>query len=162
MAELKHEAALEPADRLLSGRMPEEQSADPHSFTTAGEEVMIRTTAVEAVTRMAADGSQRAREILLRHVLHENFSVKRSAVQGYLAHGGEQARATLMKTLPERDHFILDIQRVDVRQVPQAQGGLHLVCRDQADLPAHDLGLGGGSGGENGKPDPGADGCKSC
>lgn len=162
MAELRHEAALEPADRLLSSRIPEEQSRDPHSFTTVGEEVMIRTTAVEAVTRMAADGSARALDILLRHAGHENFSVKRAAIQGYLAYGGEQARATLLKTLPERDHHILDIQRVDVRQVPQAEGGLHLVCRNsKADLPAHDLG--GGSIDGSGKPDAEKDGgCSHC
>lgn len=158
MAELKHEAALEPADRLLSSRLPDEQSTDPHSFTTAGEEVMIRTTAVEAVARLAADGSARALEILLQHTSHENFSVKRAAVQGYMAYGGEQARATLLKALPDRDHYILDIRRVDVRQVPQAEGGLHLACRDKTDLPAHDLGRSDGTG----KPDSGADHCSHC
>lgn len=139
MAELKHESALEALDRLLASRVPDERSSDPHSFTTAGEEVMIRTSAVEAATRIAADGSERARELLLRHAAHENFSVKRAAIQGYLAHGGEGAREVLQKRLPERDQFILGIQRVDVRQVPQAQGGLHLVNRREKDLPLHDL-----------------------
>ena len=172
MAELKHESALDPLDRLLASRLPAETSADPHSFSTAGEEVMIRTTAVEAVIRIAADGHARALEVLLRQATHENFSVKRAAVQGYLAHGGEHARDTLGKVLPERDHFIMDIRRVDVRHVPQAQGGLHLVCRDQADLPSHDLGRGdtkpghdGTSGGNDGGNDSGKgdDGnCKKC
>lgn len=163
MAELKDEAALDAIDRLLSSRIPGEQSTDPHSFTTVGEEVMIRTTAVEAATRMAGEGSGRALEVLLRHVNHENFSVKRAAVQGYLQHGGEHARDTLLKTLPERDHRILDIQRVDVRKVPQAQGGLHLRCRDQADMPGHDLGASDGhdSGGA-GPCGNGDGGCKPC
>lgn len=154
MAELKHEAALEPTERLLSSRMPDELSADPHGFTTAGEEVMIRTTAVEAITRIAGEGSARALELLLRHAGHENFSVRRAAIQGYLVHGGEQARANLLKVLPERDHHILEIRRVDVRQVPQAEGGLHLVCRDRSELPAHDLGRSDGSGASD---KPGAD-----
>ena len=175
MAELRHEASLDHADRLLSSRIPEEQSADPHSFTSMGEEVMIRTTAVEVVTRVAADGNPRALEILLRHAGHENFSVRRAAVQGYLAHGGEQARDGLLKALPERDHHILNIRRVDVRQVPQAQGGLHLVCHDKADLPTHDLGRDGGHGtnggnnsgnnsnGGGGKPGTDTDGgCSHC
>jgi len=163
MAELKDEGALDAIDRLLSSRIPGEQSTDPHSFTTVGEEVMIRTTAVEAATRMAADGSGRALEVLLRHVGHENFSVKRAAIQGYLQHGGEQARDTLLKALPERDHRILDIQRVDVRKVPQAQGGLHLRCRDQTDMPAHDLGASGGEDSGGGPCAKGEDGgCKPC
>jgi hypothetical protein len=163
MAELKHESALDPLEHLLASRLPAERSADPHSFTSAGEEVMIRTTAVEAVTRLAAEGSARALEVLLRQATHENFSVKRAAVQGYLCHGGEQARATLGKVLPEREHFIMDIQRVDVRQVPQAQGGLHLVNRDKADLPSHDLGRGDGKPGHDGGSGGGGDGhCKKC
>ncbi|MGQ3050492.1 MAG: HEAT repeat domain-containing protein [Roseateles sp.] len=158
MAELKHESALDPLDRLLSSRIPEERSADPHGFTTAGEEVMIRTTAVEAVTRLAADGSQRACELLLRHTGHENFSVRRAAVQGYLTHGGEKAEETLRQTLPERDHFILGIRRIDVRQAPQAQGGLYLKAKER-DVPAHDLnpssgcGTEGNGGGKDGDGD---------
>jgi hypothetical protein len=120
------------------------------------------------LTRIAADGSEAALAALLRHAGHENFSIRRAAIQGYLAHGGEQARSVLLKALPERDHFILDIKRVDVRQVPQATGGLHLVSRDKADLPAHDLGrddaAGGGSydgkGGKGGGNDKG--GCGHC
>jgi len=155
LAELKHESALEALDRLLASKIPDERSSDPHSFTTAGEEVMIRTSAVEAVTRIAADGSERARELLLRHAAHENFSVKRAAIQGFLAHGGEGAREVLLKHLPERDHFILGIQRVDVRQVPQAQGGLHLVNRREKDLPVHDLNPGRDCGGKDGGKDDG-------
>lgn len=147
MAELKHEGALDPLDRLLSARMPEERSSDPHGFTSVGEEVMIRTTAVEALARLAADGSQRACELLLRHASHENFSVRRAAVQGYLAHGGKQAEETLRKTLPERDHVILAIRRIDVRQAPQAQGGLHLKSKAR-DVPPHDLNPDSGCGTE--------------
>lgn len=169
MAELKHESSLEPLDRLLASRLPEERSKDPHSFTTVGEEVMIRTTAVEAATRLAADGSERACELLLRHTACENFSVKRAAIQGYLAHGGEKARDVLLKQLPERDHFILGIQRVDVRQVPQAQGGLHLVNRREKDLPVHDLNpgrdcndKGGNDGGGKGDGQGGGGGKGGC
>jgi hypothetical protein len=158
MAELKDESALGFVDRVLSSRFPDEQSRDPHSFTTVGEEVMIRTTAVEVAARIAAEGSTRALEILLRHAGHENFSVKRAAVQGYLAHGGAGARDALVKALPERDHFILDIRRVDVRTVPQAEGGRHLVCRDQRDLPAHDLNRDGESD-KGSKPGSGDGGC---
>ena len=162
MAELKHESALDPLDRLLSSHLPDERSSDPHGFTSAGEEIMIRTTAVEAVTRLAADGSQRACELLLRHSRHENFSVRRAAVQGYLAHGGEQAEETLRKALPERDHFILAIRRIDVRKAPQAQGGLYLKTKER-DVPAHDLNPSSGCGPEGqggGKGDDGDCECK--
>lgn len=155
MVELRHEASLEFVDHLLASGLPEERSADPGHASTAAEEIMIRTTAVDVLTHMAADGNGAARDLLLRHATHENFSVKRSAIQGYLAHGGEGARERLKKHLPQRDHFILDIQRMDVRQVPQATGGLHVVCKDQQDaLPLHDLGKSGG--GKSDLPDGGS------
>lgn len=155
IAELRQEAALDFLDRLLSSDIPSEESSDPHSFTTMGEEVMIRTTAVEAVTRVAADGSARALEVLLRHARHENFSVKRAAIQGYLAYGGAHASERLKEILPERDHHILDIKRIDVRQAPQAEGGLYLVCRDKAELPPHEP----PRGDSDGKPGSGNGGC---
>jgi hypothetical protein len=156
MVELHHEASLDFVDRLLSDKLPEERSSDPEHASTAAEEVMIRTTAVDVLDKVAADGNDAARELLLRHAAHPNFSVKRSAIQACLAHGGEDARERLQKHLPQRDHFILDIQRLDVRQVPQATGGLHVVCKDQQDaLPLHDLGKAAG-----GKDEPPHGGCQ--
>lgn len=159
IAEIKDEVSLEFLDRILSSEIPPEESNDPHSFTTVGEEVMIRTTGVDAVAGIAADGSAKALEVLLRHVRHDNFSVKRASIQGYLAHGGADAAEQLKKILPERDHYILDIKRIDVRQAPQAEGGLHLVCRDKGELPPHDP-----AEHQDGKPAGGNadDSCKHC
>ena len=111
---------------------------------------MIRTSAVEAATRIAGRRQRTRARVAAAPRGHENFSVKRAAIQGYLAAGGDGARDVLIKQLPERDHFILDIQRVDVRQVPQAQGGLHLVNRREKDLPVHDLNPGRDCGGKGG------------
>ncbi|MEO6092511.1 MAG: hypothetical protein ABIT04_04700 [Novosphingobium sp.] len=158
MVELRHDAALDFVDRLLSRKLPEERGVDLHSFSTLAEEVMIRTTAVDVLTGLAHDGSSRAVELMLRHVGHENFSVRRAAVQGYLEHGGEGARETLLKHLPERDQHLIDIKRVDVRTVPQAEGGRFLVCRDSRDdLPSHDLGVADGSNDNKAKS-----GCPHC
>lgn len=134
LTELRHPASLAVLDEILSSRIPPERSNDPHSFTTFGEEVIIRTTAVEALTQISADENREALELLLRHTRHENFSVKRACIQGYLAHGGENARETLLEVLPESDHFILNIRREDVRNVPQPRGENYLV-RPETDRP---------------------------
>jgi HEAT repeat protein len=133
LAELKDAAALPALDEILSSPIPPERSKETHSFSTVGEEVMIRTTAIEAVTRIAGKNKQ-ALEILLKHTQHKNFSVKRAAIQGYLEQGGKDAREALLKSLPKKDHYILDIRRMDVREVPQAEGGLFLARRDREDL----------------------------
>jgi HEAT repeat protein len=139
LAELKAASSLPILDGILSSRIPPEQSKNPHSFTTVGEEITIRTTAVEAVTRIAADKNKQALEILLKHAQHKNFSVQRASIQGYLTYGGKDAREVLVKVLPKKDQFILDIRRVDIREVPQAEGGIFLVSRDSDELPPPQL-----------------------
>lgn len=139
LAELKDSSSLEVLDDLLSSRIPAERSKDPHSFSTVGEEIMIRTTAVEALTRIADNKNEKALEILLKHTQHKNFSVKRAAIQGYLAHGGKDASNTLAKALPKNDQYILNIRRMDVREAPQAEGGVFLVNKDAGELPPPQL-----------------------
>src|SRR5438067_2339987 len=100
---------------------------------------MIRTTAVEAIAQIA-DRNKRALELLLKRAHHENFSVKRAAIQGYLEHGGKGAREALDKVLSKKDQYILDIHRVKVREAPQGEGGLYLVCADgEEELPPPSL-----------------------
>lgn len=134
LAELRHPASLPILDEILTSRIPSELSNDPHSFTTVGEEVMIRTSAVEALTQISADGNREALELLLRHTQHENFSIKRACVQGYLAHGGENAREMLLEVLSESDRYILNIRSEDVRNVAQPQGENYLI-RPETDRP---------------------------
>lgn len=118
--ELADPQALDFLDEILSSEIPSERSEEPHLTTTVGEEVMIRTTAVEALTRIAARDNEEALDLLRKHAHHDDFSVKRACVQGYLEHSGDDARRELLQELPERDHNLLDIKQVDVREVPQA------------------------------------------
>ncbi|CAH1215305.1 hypothetical protein PAECIP111893_03917 [Paenibacillus plantiphilus] len=140
LTDLNEPSTISALEHVVSSAIPPEKSEDPHSFSTVGEEVIIRTTAIEGITQLAASGDERAREILLKHATNENFSIKRAAIQGFLTYGGKDARELLLKTLPKQDHSILDIQRTDVRRVPQAQGGLHIVNLDKDELPPPDLG----------------------
>ena len=133
LAELKDTSSLQVLDEIVSSQIPPERSTETHSFSTVGEEVMIRTTAIEAIARIASKNKQ-ALEILLKHAQNRNFSIKRAAIQGYLEQGGKDAREVLTKALPKKDHYILDIRRMDVREVPQAEGGLFLARRDSDEL----------------------------
>lgn len=135
LAELRQPASLEVLDDILSTTIPEERSMSPHSFTTRGEEVMIRTTAVEALTRIASDGLEPARDLLLLHVRHENLSVRRACVQGYLAVTGDEGRARVAEALRREDGWLLDVKRIDVREAPQAEGGRHLKPCDNDVFP---------------------------
>jgi hypothetical protein len=122
-------------NEIISTAIPPERSEDPHSFTTVGEEVMIRTTAVEALARLSAAGNQEALDSLLEHSGHANFSVKRASILAYLDHAGDKSRDQLVARLPRSDHFILDIKRADIREVPQPDPVATLKREEVEDLP---------------------------
>ncbi len=134
--ELHNDRSLGFFEKILSSAISEEQSKHPHSFSTVGEEVMIHTTAIEGVERMAADGNEDAVKLLFRNIGHESFSIRRAATQALLAIGGEEMRKKLEGELPKRHHDLLKIRRTDVREAEQAEGGLFVKNRDDADTPA--------------------------
>jgi hypothetical protein len=119
LADLRNGATLSVFDEILSTPIPPEKAPGMTIYSTVGEEVMIRTTAIEGATRLAARGDREALELLRTHMEHETFSVRRAAIQGYVEAAGESAREELRRVLPERDHFILDIRRAQVQDVPQ-------------------------------------------
>jgi hypothetical protein len=52
-SELRHPAALPFLRNLILTPIPPEESPDPHSFSTVGEETILRTTAVEGIGYLA-------------------------------------------------------------------------------------------------------------
>lgn len=131
LTDLAHPSSLGGLDNIVSTSIPPEKSRDQHNFSTRAEETILRTTAIEAITRVAASNNKEAIELLLKHSRNDSFSIKRASVQGYLEVGGEKARDVLTKEFPKNDHYILDIRREDVRKVPQAD----LDKREMRDKP---------------------------
>ena len=119
LSDLREKAALDFFEKILAEPIPPEKAPDMITYSTVGEEVMIRTTAIEGITRLAATGDRQALQLLRKYAQHEVFSIKRAAVQGYLETAGPDARDQLRKTLRAQDHTILDIRRRDVHEVPQ-------------------------------------------
>ena len=119
LADLRNGATRPAFDEILSTPIPPEKAPGMITYSTVGEETMIRTTAIEGLTRLATQDDREALELLRKHMRHENLSVRSAAIQGYLEAAGEGARDELRRELPERDHFILDIRRPGVQEVPQ-------------------------------------------
>ena len=135
LAELQDKGCVKIFAEVLGEAIPEERSKDPHTFSTVGEEIMIRTTAIEGLERMAADGNDAAMGVLWENAQHENFSIRRAAVQALVATGDKDVREQLKEKLPKRYQDVLAIDRRDVREVEQAQGGLFLKQRDDDGAP---------------------------
>lgn len=135
--DLQDPRALSLLDRIISSPIPAERSRDPHS-SSAGREVVIRTTAVEAVGRLAAAGSTQARDALLKHVRHAVRSVKIAAALAYLEQEGARGRKELLRRMAKSDHWMVDIRRVPPREFPAIEGHRFLPPKsppEQASVP---------------------------
>jgi hypothetical protein len=119
-AQLRHPAALPFLRDLTLARIPPERSKDPHSFSTVVEETILRTTAVEGVEHLAVSGGSAALEVLFEFLEQPSLSVRRAAVQAIFAtETGQSLRRRVANLLPEDQLFLLDVKRVDVREVSQ-------------------------------------------
>jgi len=105
------------------------------------EEVMIRTTAVEGLVRLSADGVAEAHQVLLKHAAHRTFSIRRACVQGLMETGTDDDKKKLRRLLKERkEEGLLKIKRADVREVPQPIGGRFVVpVQVKSEAPPPDL-----------------------
>jgi HEAT repeat protein len=119
-SELEHPTSLPFFRSVVLTPIPPEESDDPHSFSTVAEETILRTTAVDGVARLAAEGNREAVEALLAFLSVPSFSVKRAAVQGLLAvRQGESLRDRIEERLCPEDRFLLEIRPLDVRRATQ-------------------------------------------
>ena len=119
-AELRDPAALEFLSSLIRRPIPPERSADPHSFSTVGEETILRTTAVDGVRSLATADVAAARDALWTFLDLPSLSIRRASVQALLAIDQSAAsRSRLASRLPSDQQFLLNVKPMDVREVPQ-------------------------------------------
>jgi hypothetical protein len=119
LTDLMMPATGEVLDRVLSTPLPPERSSDvDHRYSTVGQEVVLRTTAVEGLFRLASAGEEQAVRILVRHVRHEHRSVRVACVLALRELGGD-AEESMRTALPEEDHYMLEIRRLSAQDAPQ-------------------------------------------
>jgi hypothetical protein len=121
LTDLEDPRALDALNKIIASPLPKERTDDPHG-SPAARELVIRTTAVEAVARLAAGGSDEARAALLKYVRHPVRSVKIAAALAYAEQGGSRARKELRKRMPKSDYWILEIRRVHPQEIPPIEG----------------------------------------
>jgi hypothetical protein len=143
-SQLRRPSALAFLRTLVLTPIPAERSPDPHSFSSVGEETILRTIAVEGVGALAADGDKKALAALFEFLEIPSRSVRRAAVQSiYAAPRGRGLRKRMEAALPASQHFLLDLQPIEVGQAPQVkrpQRHLSTAGRKSKTPPAPGLG----------------------
>lgn len=121
-SELRHRAALPFLRNVVETPIPPEQSKDPHSFSTVGEETILRTTAVDGVGELARERQNRdAVEALWEFLKQPSLSIRRAAIQSLYGSVGnnKRVRDRIGSLLPDEQRFLLDLKPVEVTDVPQ-------------------------------------------
>jgi len=151
-SQLEHAAALPFLRTVVASTIPPEQSKDPHSWSTAAEETILRTTAVDGVARLAGRKNASAFTSLFEFLAQPSFSIRRAAAHGILAApNGRRYASRIADLLPSDQRFILDMKRIDVRDVPQVRDPRkHLPerirSREGAPKPVQNIAASGGAG----------------
>lgn len=124
--ELSDPAALPLLVDLANEPIPPEPNPPAHGLGLAAHEIILRTTAVDAIGKLAREGDERAVEELLQFVESPVFSIKRAAVQAILkSKPSAPVRRRVRAMLPPDLHFLLklkaaapgDVEQPDPRRV---------------------------------------------
>jgi hypothetical protein len=103
---------------ILDADIPPERSIAIHDFSTVSEESKIRYAALDGLERLAAEGSELARQALASAVNHPVASVRALAIVAVNS-VDPQSRARLDDEVPEADRWMLALRRTTVTDVPQ-------------------------------------------
>jgi hypothetical protein len=122
LTDLRLPEAMDALVDIARSPLPEEKSEDPaHGFSTVAEELILRTTAAEGLSRMLADGDPRAGEVLNEMVRHESLTIARAAWLGIVDAADGRFIELATNSLRDSDRaWLLDLTRVSVREVEQA------------------------------------------
>jgi hypothetical protein len=119
---IDHTSAIPFLASVALAEIPQEQSAQPHSFSTVAEETIIRMTAVDGIARRAQEGDEDAADLLMKCVESPSFSVRRAAVAGLMSTPyGDERRGEIEALVPPDQRFIFELRNVSVTEAEQVR-----------------------------------------
>lgn len=117
-SQLDHAAVLPLLRQVVLTPIPEEESSNPHSFSTVKQETVLRCTAIEGVGALARRGNERATDSLFEFLSIQSISIRRASVQALLAMDSSLYER-IADHLPREQRYLLDIKPVAVADVAQ-------------------------------------------
>ena len=118
LRELQSDSILFVLERIAFSDIPDELWSDPENFSI-DKESNIRVTAVDGIAELAKGKNVRAVEILKRLFNHEELSIRRRAIRGYLSIGNYKERAdSLRNIISEKDYWLINLDITDPKKVP--------------------------------------------
>jgi hypothetical protein len=140
LKELRSPGALAHLKEIAGAKIPPNQHPKDTEVDTRADEVVIRITAVEGISILAANQSEEADKILLELTGHEDLTVRQMAARGFLGSSSgnsEEKMQMLRRKLPEAEHWYLTTKTTDIKTVqhPEMPKEFNLETKRPADAP---------------------------
>lgn len=121
LKELHAPDALRYLSEIANQKIPPNRVPESAEINTRQDEVVIRVTAVEGISALAADSVEAAEKELTGLIAHEDLTVRQMAVRGYLNSKFGNAKEKiemLRRRLPQQEHWYITTDTTNIRQVP--------------------------------------------
>jgi hypothetical protein len=140
LKELRSPGALAHLNDIAKERIPPDKHPENTEINTRTDEVVIRITAVEGISILAANQSTEAENMLLELTGHEDLTVRQMAAKGYLSSSQgdvEEKLQALRRKLPQTEHWYLTTKPTDIKQVqyPQMPENFKLETKSPTNAP---------------------------
>ncbi|MFG2668397.1 hypothetical protein ACGFY6_29695 [Streptomyces sp. NPDC048387] len=141
LTDLRLSSASELLGDILATPVPHDRGYDQEQgrdqddrFPPAVHEVILRTTAVEGLVRLAGEGNGRAVELLAQHVNHEERAVRVACIIALRELGG-QSGVDLAALVAGPDREVLGFQVGDLEDVRRIDRVDHILYPGNAEGP---------------------------
>jgi hypothetical protein len=120
---LENQHALPLLMGVVETPIPIEVSPPVHGLGATAEEIILRTTAVDGIGRLARQDDERALSALINLAESPIFSIRRASVQAALLArpNDKKTRRRLLAVLPSNQYFLLELKSPRVTEVEQPE-----------------------------------------
>jgi hypothetical protein len=112
--------ALSYLARIANTPIPEDRMPKNTEVNTREDEIVIRITAVQGLSVLAAQDSSEANNLLLKLVSHDDLTVRQMSARGYLGSSVgslDEKLKQLHEIVPEDEHWYLTTKLTEIRKV---------------------------------------------
>lgn len=105
---------------IANAPIPEDRMPENTEVNTRENEIVIRITAVQGLSILAALESSEANNLLLKLVSHDDLTVRQMAARGYLGSAignADEKLKRLQEMVPKDEHWYLTTKLTEIREV---------------------------------------------
>lgn len=124
LKELRSQNALTYLNNIANEVIPADLHPGNAEINTQEDEIIIRITAVEGISKLAGDSLAAAEEMLMELTNHQDLTVRQMAAKGYLhsAFGNVTEKINILKRkLPKEEHWYITMDTTAITKVKHPQ-----------------------------------------